>query len=138
MIFNWKTTFQTSQVSRFWFASPGLPVNKTKSPGYHKLVKSPSFFTFISRFFFLAIRLLFCISPIFWYQKTWIKSLVIRYRLWIGLLLTSDRKFWCWNHFQMALKNAHKDRTCMKKFLQTKICLYSSPLHISGLEQQFS
>ena len=40
-------------VSWFWFVSPGLPVNKRKSPGYHKLVKSPGFFTFISRFFAL-------------------------------------------------------------------------------------
>ena len=27
-----------------------LPVNKSRSPGYHKLVKSPGFFTFISCF----------------------------------------------------------------------------------------
>ena len=47
--------------------SPGyagsLPVNKSKSPGYHKRVKSLGFFTFISRFF-----------PIFSHRKTRIES----------------------------------------------------------------
>ena len=34
---------------------------------------------------------------------------------------------------KIVSKNAHEIyRTCMKKFLQTKICLYSSPLYISG------
>ena len=88
-----------SGVSQFSFASPGLPVNKSKSPGYHKLVKSPGFYTFISRFFF-AIRLLSCIPPTFSYRKTLTESPVIRYRF----LFTSNGKFRRWNHFQNSIE----------------------------------
>ena len=61
--------FQTFQVSRFCFVSPGLLVNKSKPPSYYKLVKSPGFFTFISRFFLLftcfsALLLIFCIEKL--------------------------------------------------------------------------
>ena len=101
---------QTFQVPRFWFVSPGLPVYKRKSPGFHQLIKSPGFFTFISRFF--AVRLLFCISPNFLYRKIRIESPVIHYRFWIGFLFTSDQKFRRWNHFQNGIEK------CTRRFIE--------------------
>ena len=125
-----RVSSQTFQVSRFWFIFPGLPVNKTKSTSYHKLLKFPGFFTFISRFF--AIRLLFCISPNFLYWKTRIESPVIRYRFWIGFLFISDRKFWQWNHFQNGVEK------CTRRFTEFVWTTCIPFIYIWTVEQRFS
>ena len=133
MKFNWvdfPSLLRTPGVSRFWLVSPGLPVNKSKSPGYHKLVKSPGFFTFISRFF--AIRLLFCISPKFSFRKTRIESPVIRYQFWIRFLFTSDRKFRRWNHFQNGVEK------CTRRFIELVWRTCMPFIYIRKKEQRFS
>ena len=122
----------TPGISRFWFVYPGLPVNKSKSPGYHKLVKSPGFFTFISRFFRYSLAFLhfsyFFVSK----NPNWVTyyplSVLNRAFVYIWSKISTVKSFSKWR--RKIHTKIH--RTCMKKFLQTKICLYSSPLCISG------
>ena len=116
--------FQTFQVFRFCFVSPGLLVNKSKPPGYYKLVKSPGFFTFISRFFLLftcfsALLLIFCI------EKLELSHPLSVIGFESGFCLHPIRNSDSEIISKMASKNAHKDSSNLYEEL---VC----PLYISG------
>ena len=119
-------------VSRFLFVSLGFPVNKSKSPSYHKLVKYSGFFTLSPVFFrysfpFLHFSYFFVLKSPDWVTRypLWVLNWVFVY---IRLEIPTLESFSKWRR-KMHTK-IH--RTCIKKFLQTNIYLYLSPLYIPG------